>query len=817
MSTLQMPSNPFPGLRPFRQGEEALFFGREAQVDAMIDKLAATRFLAVVGTSGSGKSSLVNCGLVPGLHRGLMDRAGSAWRVATLRPGNRPLCALAEALVRPGLLGSAAGDDGTGFSPTELMEALLRMSKLGLVDAYQQARLGPRQNLLVVVDQFEELFRFRSLAADGPTAAKGQEDATAFVNLLLEAAAHPDLPVYVVLTMRSDFLGDCAQYFGLPEAINRGQYLVPRMTREERRAAIAGPVGVCGAQIDPVLLTRLVNDVGDDPDQLSLLQHALNRTWNACFESGHGDGDGHEGRRDTPLSLAHYESIGTMAQALDQHAEEAYAALPGAAQQALCAGLFKAITDRGTDSRGTRRPTRIDTLVAITGASADDLAAVIEVFREPTRSFLMPPAGTPLAPDTPVDISHESLMRVWQRLRDWVDEEARSAQVYRRLSETAELNAAGRAALLRPPDLPFTLDWQARERPTAAWAHRYRPGLEAALQFLHHSQRAYDEEVRAEQAESDERDQLRQQSRRTRRLLWGIAVIGPMLVAVFTAMSWLYHDANRQRDRAIEAKEAADKALVAANRAIDQQGWQQKVYRNALTGRKELQQEIQRAVQDRRAVYLQYADPEQRRAVEALRPHLGNAGWSAPGSERVQSAPNTAQIRYFRKDDEAEARSLAALFKRWGWGVLRPESITGDSGPPQQTSQFEVWLARPNPTEWARLLKAIDGPVKEDRLRALQALVDSHGASPAAIGAALDMANSAQLESMSAAGRFNLLYYLSHTAPLAWDEARIRSARDTLARVRNRAEVGKDTLEEIARMDRLLAAAARGEAQGPAS
>ena len=840
MSTLQMPSNPFPGLRPFRQGEEALFFGREAQVDAMIDKLAATRFLAVVGTSGSGKSSLVNCGLVPGLHRGLMDRAGSAWRVATLRPGNRPLCALAEALVRPGLLGSAAGDDGTGFSPTELMEALLRMSKLGLVDACQQARLGPRQNLLVVVDQFEELFRFRALAADGPTATRGQEDATAFVNLLLEAAAHPDLPVYVVLTMRSDFLGDCAQYFGLPEAINRGQYLVPRMTREERRAAIAGPVGVCGAQIDPVLLTRLVNDVGDDPDQLSLLQHALNRTWAACFESGHGGGQagGHEGSRDTPLSLAHYESIGTMAQALDQHAEEAYAALPGPAQQALCAGLFKAITDRGTDSRGTRRPTRIDTLVAITGASADDLAAVIEVFREPTRSFLMPPAGTPLAPDTPVDISHESLMRVWQRLRDWVDEEALSAQVFRRLAETAELNAAGRAALLRPPDLPFTLDWQARERPTAAWAHRYRPGLDAALQFLQHSQRAYHEEVRAEQAESDDREQLRQQNRRTRRLLWGIAVIGPVLVAMFTAMGWLYHDANRERVRAntqahratlqanlataaaasaIDAKEAADIALVTANRAMDQQGWQQKVYRNALSGKKELQQEIQRAVQDRRAVYLQYADPEQRRAVEALRPHLGSAGWSAPGSERVQSAPNTAQIRYFRKDDEAEARSLAALFKRWGWGVLRPESITGNSGPSQQTSQFEVWLARPNPTEWGRLLKAIDGPVKEDRLRALQALVDSHSASPAAISAALDMASSAQLESMSAAGRFNLLYYLSHTAPLAWDEARIRSARDTLARVRNRAEVGKDTLEEIARMDRLLAAAARGEALGPES
>jgi len=821
VTVLQLPSNPFPGLRPFRQGEEALFFGREAQVDAMIDQLAATRFLAVVGTSGSGKSSLVNCGLVPGLHRGLMDRAGSAWRVATLRPGNRPLRALAEALARPGLLAPAAPDDGTGFTPTEMMEALLRMSKLGLVDACQQAHLEPRQNLLVVVDQFEELFRFRALAAAGPQGPKSQEDATAFVNLLLEAATHPDLAVYVVLTMRSDFIGDCAQYFGLPEAINRGQYLVPRMSRDERRAAIAGPVGVCGAQIDPVLLTRLVNDVGDDPDQLSLLQHALNRTW-ACW---HGNGlSGRSG----PLALVHYESIGTMAQALGKHAEEAYAALPSPALQSLCAELFKAITDRGTDARGIRRPTRMDTLMAVTGGSADELAAVIEVFREPTRSFLMPPAGTPLSPDTPVDISHESLMRVWQRLRDWVDEEARSAQTYRRLAETADLHAAGRAALLRPPDLPLTLDWQAREQPSAAWAERYRPGLEAALHFLQQSQQVYDDEVRSEQAEATERDRLRRQERRTRRLLLAAAVLGTVMVVVLSVIGWLYRDAHRERNRANivadklllserkarTAQAEAETALLAARRAAASQGWQREVYRKALIGKTELQQEIKRAVQDRRVVYLQYADPGQRRAVEALRPHLNRAGWSAPGSERVQSAPGNAQIRYFRDADGEDARSLSALFKRWGWGVVRPEFIKGFETE-SQISQLEIWLARPNSGELARLLKAIDSPVKDDRLKALQALVDSHVASPAAIAAALDMASAANLDKLSSPGRFNLLYFLARSAPLAWDDKLAGIGRETLARVRTRSEVGKDSLEEIARAERLLDAVAAGEAFAP--
>src|SRR5882724_9002566 len=95
--------NPFPGLRPFREDEERFFFGRERQVDTMVNKLASTCFLAVVGTSGSGKSSLVNCGLRPALHRGLMARAGTVWRMAQFRPGSDPLGALARALAVDGV------------------------------------------------------------------------------------------------------------------------------------------------------------------------------------------------------------------------------------------------------------------------------------------------------------------------------------------------------------------------------------------------------------------------------------------------------------------------------------------------------------------------------------------------------------------------------------------------------------------------------------------------------------------------------------------------------------------------------------------
>jgi len=473
------PMNPYPGLRPFDRGDERLFFGRESQVDRMVDKLAGKRFLAVVGTSGSGKSSLVNCGLRPALHRGLMASAGSAWRVAQFRPGGNPIRSLAKALAAPGTLFTEP--PAGGMPVEEVVQATLEMSSLGLQDICEQARLAEGVKLLVVVDQFEELFRYHRLAANP---AKGNPadgfavsaEATAFVKLLLEARACQ--AIYVVLTMRSDFLGDCAQFEGLAEAINEGQYLVPRLTREERRAAITGPAGVAGGEISPVLLTRLLNDVGDNPDQLSILQHALNRTWAYWQNSSASRG---------PVDLAHYEAIGTMLNALDGHAEKAYAELGSDFRKQVCEKVFKALTDMGTDARGIRRPTRLSTLSAIASASETEVREVIEVFRKPSRSFLMPPATDALVSESVIDISHESLMRVWKRLREWSEEEAATARMYLRLSETARLHALGEASLWRDPDLSRALDWQRRNAPNAVWAGQYQGDFDASQRFLDES------------------------------------------------------------------------------------------------------------------------------------------------------------------------------------------------------------------------------------------------------------------------------------------------------------------------------------------
>jgi WD40 repeat protein len=472
--------SPYPGLRPFQSDEEYLFFGRETQVDDLLGRLRRKRFVAVLGTSGSGKSSLVRAGMLPALYGGFMAGNDAQWRVAVMRPGSEPIVNLARALDAAGMLDAIAPD---GPLRVGLARAILERGALGLVEIVQQSTQLTGENILIVVDQFEELFRFSNVAG-----AATSDDAIAFVRLLLEGAQSPSVPIYVVLTMRSDFLGDCSRYRDLPETINDGLFLIPRMNREQLRTAIASPARVAGARIAPRLVTRLLNDLGDDPDELPVLQHALMRTWHLWAERGNTD---------EALDLADYEATGGMAEALSRHGDEVFAGLPSDESRVLAVRIFKALTERGGDNRGVRRPVRFEELCAIVDASSADVEAVVDAFRAPASSLLMPPADTPLEANTVVDIAHESLMRKWQRLEAWVDEEAQSAQSYRRVAGAAALHEAGEAALWRDPDLALALAWRHDVRPNRAWAERYAPGFERAMVFLDTSATERDREQRA--------------------------------------------------------------------------------------------------------------------------------------------------------------------------------------------------------------------------------------------------------------------------------------------------------------------------------
>jgi WD40 repeat protein len=375
----------------------------------------------------------------------------------------------------------------------------------------------------------------------------------------MEAINYEDAPIYVAITMRSDFIGDCAQFPELTRKINDSHYLIPQMTRDQKRRAIEGPVAVGGAKITPRLVQQLLNDLGDNPDQLPILQHALMRTWS--YWSAYRDYD------DEQVDLKHYEAIGTMSEALSMHANEAFDELTED-QKRVCEILFKAITEKRGENFGIRRPTRLNEIASIADCSEDEIIDVIEKFREPGRSLLTPAFGTPISSKSMIDISHESLMRIWVRLKNWVDDEADAVQMYVRLAEAASMYQVGKAGLWRPPDLQLALNWQAKHKPTLVWGQRYHPAFERTLVFLEYSKKEFETEQRIKELEQKRK---LQRARRTA-LVLATATIISILFLIYAFIQKLEADKNlaesiKQEQLAKAATAVAEQQRAAAEAA----------------------------------------------------------------------------------------------------------------------------------------------------------------------------------------------------------------------------------------------------------
>lgn len=619
-------NNPYPGLRPFRQDESHLFFGRDGQTDEILARLGHEHFVAIVGVSGCGKSSLINAGVFPGLHGGLLPTGQREWRIARLQPRNQPIRNLAAALLAAG---ACAADESS--DARSLVEGVLHASAQGLGDLVRGRLSAEGANscaLLIVVDQFEEIFRFSRASATG--------EAAQFVQLLLEAipktgnsGSHErPLPLYVALAMRSDFLGDCAVFPGLPERINRSQYLVPRMTLLQREKAIARPAATEGVAFARPLLDRLLDDVGDDPDQLPILQHALQRTWEAWARRTGGQGD---------IGLEDYlaPEVGGMANAINKHAEEAFISLghqtKGAApdaqpglidpdgktfsrQQRLAGALFRCVTEQAEDRRAVRRALPLGTIAKIANVPVAEMTLIIDAFRTQQRTFLTPPEGVPLEPETVIDISHESLIRNWPRLARWATEESLAAGELRRLRHSAAAFTQGNQDPLDRLELARVERWQqgifsddllAKPQivPSAEWARLYL-GSEApeAFQQIQNYIRESQEQLR--------RRRRRESIARLTRLVLIASVL--LIVVVWRIRSQM----ENARDAAEKAKDAEKRLKVIQAFADTANGLADPIISNAkfALAQAEQQTAVVIALIDRAAT----ADPPDKATIQEL-------------------------------------------------------------------------------------------------------------------------------------------------------------------------------------------------------
>lgn len=448
---------PYPGLRSFGEQDAAYFFGRSADVSRLLDRLGATRFLAVLGASGSGKSSLVRAGLVPALRRGALPESDT-WAIRVLRPGTTPLETLAETLVDL--------DDRVALDTTLRQ---LERDERGLHDLVERAVDSDldADRVLLVIDQLEEVF---TLCSD--TAHR-----QAFVGALTTAATAAGGRTLVVATLRADFYPRLAEHPLLSDLASSHQFLVTPIDEVGLGAAIEGPARTAGLSVEPGLTETILRDVARRPGALPLLGQALLELW--------------QRRSATTLTLDGYEATGGVEGAIAQRAEAVYAELT-ADQRAAARRVLLRLTQPGEGTADTRRRVALAELVT----RPEDHERIERVVDTLTAAHLLT-AGRNAEDEPQVELSHEALIRGWPRLQAWIDEDRAGLEIHRRLTEAAtEWERLDRddGVLYRGTQLALAAEWA--ERDEAATNPLEREFLTAGLATQEAQRRAGRRRVR---------------------------------------------------------------------------------------------------------------------------------------------------------------------------------------------------------------------------------------------------------------------------------------------------------------------------------
>lgn len=519
---------PFKGLLHFDESDAELFFGREALTESMTARVMSTlaqpgalRFLAIVGASGSGKSSVLRAGLLNAL-RWQPQTAG--WPAYVLTPTAHPLEALAASLL---------GDAQTPAARLELAERLgADRGALGATLRQQAGRANVAQTL-VAVDQFEELF----------TLCRHDGERRAFVDNLLGAAAAPGGPGIMLLALRADFYAHCADYPALRTALAEQQEFIGAMTAGELRRAIEEPARRGRWELESGLVDVLLRDLGaegdrpPEPGALPLLSHALLETW--------------ERRRGQTLTLSGYTAAGGVRGAIAETAEAVFHDQLAPEQRAIARDIFVRLTALGSDEAApdTRRRVNLAELQGRAGAAG----AVREVLT------LLADARLITTEQDAAEVAHEALIREWPTLREWLADDREGLRLHRRLTETAqewERAARDEGHLYRGARLAQALEW--------AEAHGDRLNTQER-DFLTASQAAVEREAAEREAQRRRELEAAQRLAHTeaqaaqgmrRRALY---LVGAVVVALAAALF-----ANAQRQAAFANLAVSDAQRLAA-------------------------------------------------------------------------------------------------------------------------------------------------------------------------------------------------------------------------------------------------------------
>jgi WD40 repeat protein/type II secretory pathway predicted ATPase ExeA len=532
--------NPYKGLRAFQEADSADFFGREALTHRLLARLGErndlARFLAVVGPSGSGKSSVVRAGVVPALRRGTLT-GSRHWFIVEMIPGAQPLAELASALLKVAV-----------SQPRNLLEQL-QQDQRGLLHATQRLLPGGAETeLVLVIDQFEEIF---TLVEEEATRAH-------FLTSLLTAVTDPHSRLRVILTLRADFYDRPLLYSGFSELVRQRTEVVTPLTPEELQHAIVGPAERVGVNMEADLVGEIVYDVGEQPGTLPLLQYALTELF--------------ERRSGRLMTLDAYQTSGGVMGALARRADELYNGLSQDEQEGA-RQLFLRLVTLGEGMEDTRRRVLRSELTALADVeqrmgNADkrsqrllSLAKVIDIFG---RYRLLTFDNDPITRTPTVEVAHEALIRIWGRLRSWLDASRDDLRLQRRLAVAAvEWMNAGRD--------PSYLASGVRLEQFAEWAGQTQVALNTDERaYLQASTAEREVHVAEEQARQERELGLERRSRSVLRALVGVFVVATVIGLGLAVLAFSQRQEAERNRVAAEAsgQEALRNAETAQSTAL---------------------------------------------------------------------------------------------------------------------------------------------------------------------------------------------------------------------------------------------------------
>ena len=503
-----LPPAPYPGLRPFLKDEWPIFFGRESMTEDIIERLINNQLVTVHGDSGCGKSSLIAAGVLPILENDLA-RVGGSWRTFIVRPQDDPLGNLARGLSQT---------NNTSEGDYNAIRRLLNMGKNAPQKLAELLGCSASKNVCILFDQFEELFEHAK--------HDGEIDAELVTEFLVGLQQQKPMGFHVVLTMRSDYLGQCAQYRGFAEAVNATQYLLPRMERPALLRAINEPAELFGGSIERLLADRLITDAGSNQDQLPLLQHGLMLLWRKKT--------GGQKLASWTLRSEDYGLEGNLSDLLSQHADVVMQAIaPTPQDQKIVESVFRALSDQNSERQAIRRRVEFSELASVSGATEDQLQNLLLPFRADEVSFIRPFGAEQIARDDEVDVSHESILRHWRKISDpaggWLAREAEAGLRWA-LYRAAVVNFASNAnEWLQPKSAENGRAFLADHN--ATWAQRYGGGWETVNRLVEASVEHWDSKAREEKQGIEKHQRQARQLRQTSATLALVMLLGVGIIA----------------------------------------------------------------------------------------------------------------------------------------------------------------------------------------------------------------------------------------------------------------------------------------------